>query len=124
MLEVLRDGLLKLRTATPWGLRPLITCLIVLSLPDASRPLQHDQQSELVVGGKAVLVIGEQPGAAGEQRVRLAAAQRAVQTGSWSRRTLTVLPAAIGIGLVRPFMNRMRLSITCEWPARAAAHRG
>ena len=84
----------------------------MLSLPDASMPLQHDQQCELVVGGKAVLVIGEQPGAAGEQWVRLAAAQRAVQTGSWSRRTLTVLPAAIGIGLVRPFMNRMRLSIT------------
>jgi hypothetical protein len=52
VLEVLRDGLLKLRTATPWGLRPLITCLIVLSLPDASKPLQHDQQSELVVAAR------------------------------------------------------------------------
>jgi hypothetical protein len=32
------DGSLKLQTVTPCGLTPLSTCLIVLSLPEASSP--------------------------------------------------------------------------------------
>src|ERR1700756_4210181 len=61
------EGCLKARTSTACGLTPLITCLMVLSLPDASSPCRNQEHAVRVLRGEPVLILGEKVHAVGEQ---------------------------------------------------------
>jgi hypothetical protein len=104
------------------GLTPLITCLIVLSLPAASSPWRTISRPRALWAAS----LSWYPASSGMPSSSRASASRrfspAVAAGSWSRLSRTGVPGATRIGSVRSFMKPRRLPMSSAMPRRASAY--
>src|SRR5580700_9489006 len=116
------EGCLNDRTSTACGLTPLITCLIVPSLPAASMPCSTSSTpnvswaaSRSWYSASSSTLWASRPAACGR-------VTGPVYPGSWSRLSLTSLPGGTRSGAMRSVMKRRRLSMSVIPPRPARAH--